>query len=101
MSNRLRARVGLRVQKVSRIISVDDRFGSGAKAVIYTYDSGNFLNMKTNARAQTITHAVDTVGRLRSVSYSDGTPSVTLDYDRANRLRSITDASGTRSVSWT
>jgi len=75
--------------------------GMGAKAVIYTYDAGHFLDTKTNGREQVADYTVDTAGRLRGISYSDGTPPVTLDYDRAGRLRSVADAAGTHNISWT
>ena len=41
------------------------------------------------------------MGQLHTLTYSDGTPSATLDYDRAGRLDSVVDAAGTHSVSWT
>ena len=71
------------------------------KGISYGYNSGNFLNTKTNGRGQIISYNVDTTELLRNVAYSDNTPAVALDYDRAGRLRSSTDASGTRNISWT
>ena len=75
--------------------------GSGSKTNSYSYDSGNFPDAKTNAREQVADYTFDDAGRLRTVSYSDGTPSVTLDYDRGDRLRSAMDAVGTRMIGWT
>jgi len=75
--------------------------GSGQKTVSYTYNSGNFLLTKVNGRLQTITYGFDTLEQLKTLTYSDGTPSATLDYDRAGRLDSVVDAAGTHSVSWT
>jgi RHS repeat-associated protein len=75
--------------------------GAGQKTTIYTYDSGNFLDTKVNGRNQTIDYGFNTLGQLRTVTYSDGTPSVTLAYDRGGRMKSATDAAGTHSVSWT
>jgi RHS repeat-associated protein len=70
-------------------------------AIIYTYDSGNFLDTKKNARGQTIDYTFNTAGQLNAITYSDGTPPVSMAYDRAGRRTSVTDGSGTRSVTWT
>jgi RHS repeat-associated protein len=74
--------------------------GAGAKTIIYAYDAGHFLDTKLNGRGQASDYTIDAAGRLRTVTYSDGAPSATLDYDRAGRLRSITDGSGTRTLAW-
>jgi RHS repeat-associated protein len=75
--------------------------GTGAKTAIYTYDSGNFVDTRTNGRGQASDYTYDTIGRLTAITYTDGTPPVTLEYDRGGRPRSVVDGSGLRSWTWT
>lgn len=76
----------------------------------YTYDSAGNRRTQTDARGVVATYTYDTLNRLKTVSYSDGTPGVTYAYDLSTkttceptelyfrgRLTRISDASGTTS----
>lgn len=74
----------------------------------YTYDSAGNRETQTDARGIVTTYTYDALNRLRTVSYSDGSPGTTYTYDLKNpiicgsgenyfrgHLTKISDASGT------
>jgi RHS repeat-associated protein len=65
----------------------------------YTYKSSGRLLRRTWARGVQTNYVYDVAGDLTSITYSDGTPAVTLTYDRAGRQQSRTDAAGV--CTWT
>lgn len=71
-----------------------------AKAVVYSYDSGNYVDNKTNARGQVVDYTCDGAGQVTGITYSEGTPSVSFSYDRAGRSKTVSDGSGACSLSW-
>ncbi|MCX6602067.1 MAG: hypothetical protein NTV52_00530 [Acidobacteria bacterium] len=54
----------------------------------YTYYADGSLWTRTDGRGVVTTNTYDVHGRLKTTSYSDGTPSVTLNYDAGGRLSS-------------
>lgn len=66
----------------------------------YSYDANGNLVTKTSPRGIVTTYSYDNAGRRTTVSFSDGTPSISCTYDRGGRLASVTDAAGTRSFSY-
>ncbi|MBM3852188.1 MAG: hypothetical protein FJ399_03435, partial [Verrucomicrobia bacterium] len=66
----------------------------------FAYSPAGRLARRTWARGVVTTYTYDAAGDLRTTTYSDGTPSVTLDYDRAGRLKNASDGSGVRSFSY-
>jgi RHS repeat-associated protein len=70
------------------------------KFVTYTYNSADQLATRTNARGITTSYGYDNKGNLTSVTYSDGTPSVSFSYDAYDRVISRTDAVGTTSYQY-
>jgi RHS repeat-associated protein len=66
------------------------------KGPAYTYDELGRLKTRVWARGITCTYGYDeNTGELRSITYSDNTPSVTFTYDRGGRQSGVTDAAGT------
>jgi RHS repeat-associated protein len=61
----------------------------------FSYDPFGRLGSSTSGRGITTTYGYDTLDRLTSVTYSDGTPSVTYSYDAAGRLHTRVDTTGT------
>jgi len=70
------------------------------KFVTYTYNSADQIATRTNARGITTSYGYDNKGNLSSVTYSDGTPSVSFSYDAYDRVISRTDAVGTTSYQY-
>jgi len=66
----------------------------------YTYTADGKLATRTWARGVVTTYAYDGWGNLTSVTYSDGTPSVTYAYDAMGRQVSATDAAGTTTFAY-
>jgi YD repeat-containing protein len=65
------------------------------KGPTYTYDELGRLKTRVWARGITCTYGYDAnTGELRTITYSDGTPSVTFTYDRGGRPTDVTDAAG-------
>src|SRR5262249_42834582 len=79
--------------------------------ITYTYDaSGNVLTKK-DARNITATYTYDALNRNKSITYSNGDPTITINYDEANCLglsvchnighrTSMTDGSGSEAWSF-
>jgi RHS repeat-associated protein len=71
------------------------------KGTTYTYDELGRLKTRVWARGITCTYNYDpNSGELLTVTYSDGTPTVTFTYDRAGREGSITDAAGAHTLTY-
>jgi RHS repeat-associated protein len=62
---------------------------------VYGYDAASDLTSVTTPSAGTITYGYDAFGRVTSIGYSDGTPSVTFAYDANGNRTSMTDGTGT------
>ena len=71
--------------------------GSGQLGVKHiTYDEfGRIATTKTDGAGNLATYSYDALDRLTSISYTDGTPTVSYTYDDAGNLATRTDASGT------
>src|SRR5579872_3415219 len=78
------------------------RTESGTKT--YSYDDNGNLTLKTDARGVLTTSGYDHLNRLRSKTYSDGTPTVTYTYDdplvafSTGRLTSTSSAPSATSI---
>lgn len=83
------------------------------KKVTYTYDGMNRLATRTWARGTVTTYGYETTtsgyrtGELKSISYSDGTPTVTYYrddwsgvYSRTGQVRRVLDATGWRGLDY-
>ena len=79
--------------------------------ITYTYDSNNNVSTKRDARNITTTYGYDVLNRLKSRTYSNGDPTVTITYDQTSCLglstcqnigkrTSQTDAAGSESWSY-
>lgn len=71
--------------------------------ISYTYNARGQPLVRTWARGKTTTYgyydsAGSQTGELHTITYIDGTPTVTLSYGRAGNLTSVTDAAGTRTI---
>ena len=55
----------------------------------YTYTHGARLATRSWARGTTTTYSTNAAGDVASISYSDGTPGVSLSYDRLGRRNYI------------
>lgn len=65
------------------------------KGPTYTYDELGRMKTRVWARGITCTYVYDAnTGELRTITYSDSTPSVSLSYDRGGRQTNIVDAAG-------
>ncbi len=65
------------------------------KGSIYTYDELGRIKTRVWARGITCTYNYDAnTGELRTITYSDSTPTVSYAYDRGGRQTNITDAAG-------
>jgi RHS repeat-associated protein len=65
------------------------------KTTTYTYDELGRTKTRVWARGITCTYGYDAnTGELRTTTYSDSTPAVSLTYDRGGRQTGITDAAG-------
>jgi RHS repeat-associated protein len=65
------------------------------KGSAYTYDELGRLKTRVWARGIACTYDYDAnTGQLSTITYSDGTPSVTFTYDRGGRQTNVTDAAG-------
>ncbi len=65
------------------------------KGPIYTYDELGRQKTRVWARGITCTYGYDVnTGELRTVTYSDSTPAVSIAYDRGGRQKDVTDAAG-------
>jgi YD repeat-containing protein len=61
-----------------------EKLDAALKATIYTYDELGRVKTRVWARSITTTYGYDAnIGELRTTTYSDGTPGVSLTYDRA------------------
>lgn len=74
-------------------------------AVTYTYNRRGQLATRTWARGVVTTYSYyeangEATGELKTVSYSDGTPTVSFIYDRMGRSRLVRDASGSRTFTY-
>jgi RHS repeat-associated protein len=56
----------------------------GPPSCISGYDADGNLGSKTDARGTTIFYTYDALSRLKGKTYSDGTPSIALNYDEAS-----------------
>jgi len=64
---------------------------------IYTYDELGRLKTRVLARGITCIYSYDpNTGELRTITYSDSTPAVSITYDRGGRQTNISDAAGSR-----
>ena len=61
----------------------------------YTYTPAGRLATRTWARSLVTTYTTNSAGDLASLSYSDGTPTVTLGYNWLGQRTNVTDAAGT------
>jgi RHS repeat-associated protein len=67
------------------------------KSSTYTYDELGRSKTRVWARGITTAYSYDSnTDQLRTISYSDGSPSVSIGYDRGGRDTIITDAAGSR-----
>jgi len=62
----------------------------------YTYKPSGRVETRTDRKGVVTTYDYDDLGRLRSMTFSDGTPAVTIVYDDTNRT--VTHANGTDTV---
>ncbi|HEU4510625.1 MAG TPA: RHS repeat-associated core domain-containing protein, partial [Pyrinomonadaceae bacterium] len=62
----------------------DEVTGNTQWSTAYSYDNNGNVISRIDARNITTTYAYDAVDRLKTRSYSDGTPNVTLIYDASN-----------------
>jgi len=80
------------------------QFANGSK-VQFTYNARGQLKTRTWARTSVTTYNYfDTLGsqtgELQSVSYSDGTPTVSFTYTRAGAIYTVSDQAGTRTLAY-
>ena len=66
----------------------------------FTYDEYSRLSTQTDGAGHTTTYTYDSLDRTKTVSYSDGTPTVTYTYGGAGRLKTRVDASGTTTYTY-
>lgn len=71
------------------------------KTVSYTHTAAGRLSSRAWARGITTSYAYNGAGELASISYSDGTPGVTLGHDERGRVTAVSDAAGSRTLSYT
>ena len=76
------------------LIKVTPVTGSSLAAKDFTYDQWGRTRTATDGRGNTNTYSYDTMGRLTSQAFSDGTPTVSYTYDAAGRTTQRVDASG-------
>lgn len=70
--------------------------------VRYSYDDwGRVISRKRAGGVVSTYKYEEAVGKVKSITHSDGTPSVSIVYDAMGRVSSIQDASGTRSIAYT
>jgi RHS repeat-associated protein len=81
----------------NRLTGVKDPLGH---SVSYQYDGNGNQTLFTDARAITTATTFDADGRPKTITYSDGTPSVSYSYDADGEITSVTDGTGTRSVAY-
>ncbi len=75
--------------------------GTGA-GESFSFSPGGRLVQRLSARSITTDYARGADGRITSLAYSDGTPSVVIDQrDRLGRVQRITDATGQRLLTYT
>ncbi|HJP93502.1 MAG TPA: RHS repeat-associated core domain-containing protein [Pyrinomonadaceae bacterium] len=68
------------------------------KGPAFTYDELGRVKTRAWARGVTCTYAYDeNTGELRTITYSDSTPAISITYDRGGRQIGINDAAGSRS----
>jgi len=65
------------------------------KYVSFAYNNMGLITSRTNARGLISTYAYDENHNLLSISYSDDTPDVTIQYDDYNRIVQLQDGIGT------
>jgi RHS repeat-associated protein len=66
------------------------------KGPAYTYDELGRIKTRVWARGITCTYGYDAnTGELRTITYSDTTPSISFTYDRGGRQNNVTHAGGT------
>ncbi len=66
----------------------------------YTWDGFGRLASATDGAGDTISYGYDAMDRITSVSYSDGTHSVSYSYDRNGHVKQRIDGSGTTTESY-
>ncbi|MDX2119001.1 MAG: RHS repeat-associated core domain-containing protein [Planctomycetota bacterium] len=88
------SKTGVLLQKLYPHATVAGLSGVGPS---YTYFADGKLKRRTWARGSFAEYAYSAAtGELLSITYSDGTPSVTYTYDRLGRPKTVIDGSGTR-----
>jgi len=89
---------GLLLQKLYPHATTAGATGVGPS---YTYFADGKLKRRTWARGAYADYIYSAnTGELLSVTYSDGTPTVTYEYDRRGRVKSLIDGAGTRSFEY-
>jgi len=78
---------------VGRLLSMVDPL-EGAERYVYT--PGGRLHTRTDRKGVVTTYRHDARGRMTSMTFTDGTPEVSIDYDDANRT--VTHSNGTDTV---
>lgn len=66
----------------------------------YTWDGFGRLSTATDGKDDAISYSYDPMDRTTSVSYSDGTPSVTYTYDKNGHVTQRLDGSGTTTYTY-
>ena len=79
------------------LLSKQDAAG---QAVTYQYSPTGQLTQRTWARGVATNYAYDGLGRPQSITYSDGTPSVSVSYNAAGLPSQYTDAAGTQTLTY-
>lgn len=72
--------------------------GNASWSYDYTYDRRDNLSQRKDPRNVTTTYVYDTFNRVQSVSYSDGTPTVTHYYDGQGLVSTPVNALGKRTA---
>lgn len=75
--------------------------GSSGWTECYTYDSNGNLQTRTDDRGITTTYSYDILNRLRSKTYTDGSPSVCMQYDASTYARASANLIGRLTNEWT
>lgn len=82
-------------------VLLNKAYVDGSKTT-YTYDDWGRILTRNHSRGVVTTYEYDpATGQVASITHSDGTPSVSIDYDAMGRISTIHDASGTRSMTYT
>ncbi|WP_165495204.1 RHS repeat-associated core domain-containing protein [Actinomadura roseirufa] len=84
-----------------QLTSVTPPTGNTLKKKTLTYDGYGRTATVTDGNGKKSSYTYDKNDRVLTVSYSDGTPTVTYTYDKAGNVRTRADASGTTTWSYT